>query len=136
MKTTLDRRPAIFAGFLLLSLLLLAVALGPATAQTISGTGLGSGTAVTAHVPPGAAGAAAVRHAALDAATKIGAASPARPVSQGGAGTALWILLGVALAVALVAWAIGRMSGRTARAASPSTAFCSLHPEDARCVAA
>jgi len=139
MKTTANIRFASLAGLLLLSLLVLAtVAIEAAPAMNVGGSGVGGGvTTVGVFVPPAELDAALIRHGQLDRVAAYAApASTTKAASSGGISTTTWVILAVVVAMlAVVAWLLLRQRSRSRFATSRSTAFCSLHPEDARCAA-
>ena len=63
-------------------------------------------------------------------------ASTAQTASSGGVSTTTWVILAVVVAMlAIGAWLLLRQRNRPETAASRGAAFCSLHPDDARCTA-
>jgi len=138
MNTTAQRRSALVAGLVLLSLLVFLIGIAPSPAQTGAPTGSGGGAAVATPVTPALAAATQVKIAQIDrlAANSAAVIVPTRTVpSTSSTPTALWIVLAVGVALVLAVWLVGRRTGRTATAGSQA-AYCRLHPEDMRCAAA
>jgi hypothetical protein len=140
MKTTANRRFAIPAGLFLFSLLVLVLATGleVAPAMNADGAGAGGGSATLGTVAaPADLAAALVRHNQLDRVAAYAApASTVQAASSGGVSTTAWVIIAVVVAMlAIVGWLFLRRRSRPGTAASQSTQFCSLHPEDMRCSA-
>lgn len=140
MKTTTNIRFASLAGLFLLSLVALVLAAGPGTApaMTAAGAGTGGGVAtIGAFVPPAELEAAIVRHNQLDRVAAYAApASTTQTAATGGLSTTTWVIIAVVVAMlAIAGWLLLRLRSRPGTAASRSSSFCSLHPEDVRCTA-
>jgi hypothetical protein len=140
MKTTANIRLAALAGLSTLSLLVLVLAVGleAAPAMYVAGAGVGGGTTtVGTFVPPAQLDAALVRHGQLDRVASYAApASTTQTAASGGVSTTTWVIIAVVVAMlAIAGWLLLRQRGRPRDSASRSAAFCSLHPEDARCPA-
>ncbi len=88
-------------------------------------------------VPPAELDAALIRHGQLDRVAAYAApASTTQAASSGGISTTTGVILAVVVAMlAIAAWRLPRQRSRPRSATSRSNAFCSLHPEDARCTA-
>ena len=164
MKTTLQRRSALLASLLLLSLLVLATGIQAAQAATVAGTGAGSGTAATQTTTQdgwltAANTAARDRDVAAAAATQtttqdgwltaantaardrdVAAAVPvpasgAQSASTDTSSTTVWIAVGSAFAVLIVGFATWAMMRRRQPGELASAAYCDQHPEDPLCSA-
>jgi hypothetical protein len=140
MKTTANIRLASLAGLVLLSLLVLVLAAGAQIAPAVSGDGAGAGggaTTASGQVPPAQLQAATVKHAQVDLVAAYGRPTGAAPAdSSGGVSTTTWVIIAVVAAMlAIGAWLLLRQRSRSGTVASRSAAFCSLHPDDARCAA-
>lgn len=134
MTTTLRRRSAILAGLFLLSLVVLATSLDESWATRPLGTGATSSGAATAPTQAQAL-TALVKHVQLDGvhAAAVPAAAATAPTSVS---TWVWVALAVALAaLAIGVWALA-VRRRSPRPTTSADAFCTLHPQDARCPAA
>ena len=138
MKSTVQRRFALLAGLLLLSLLVLATGVQAALAATVVGTGVsGSGTSsFTTPLQSQGLTAAQLHHygGGLQPVLNPRAAQSA---SSGTSSRTAWIAAGSAGAVVIVgfaAWAL--MRRRRQPGERPSAAYCAQHPEDALCTAA
>jgi LPXTG-motif cell wall-anchored protein len=133
MTTTLRHRSAVLAGLFLLSLIVLAMSIQTSSAMRSTGAGTGGGVSVTPPTPAQAQ-IALVKHGQLDRAQA--ATAPAGTVqlaSTGGTSATTWIVIAILLAALLIGvWAfLRRRSGP--EVATSEGAFCSLHPEDAKC---
>jgi hypothetical protein len=138
MKTTANIRFASLAGLFLLSLVALALAAGATPAINAVGAGVGGGAAtVGAYVPPAELAAALVRHNQLDRVAALAApAATTQTAASSGLSTTTWVIIAVVVAMlAIAAWLLLRQRSRPGSATSRSAAFCSLHPDDSRCVA-
>jgi len=154
MKITAQRRPALLAGLLLLSLLVFAISVQAAQAALVTGTGAGSGKStisalqvptlaqVQQHQGIGPYAPVTTAQAGTQGRGGVAAASltPTQPkalTAASGSSTSAWIAAGSAAAIVLVgfaAWAL--MRRRRQREARPSAAYCAQHPEDGLCTAA
>jgi hypothetical protein len=159
MNTTLQRRPVLLAGLLLV--LMVALAAGAQVAQAITASGTGSGSSVassgtTASLDGLTTNALKAHHQGATASQPL-LASAAGTQGRGGVGAAPfapatgaqpasssqtgWIVAGSALAALLIiaAWMLTRRRRRSdglasaASRASADEAFCARHPEDALC---
>ena len=137
MKSTVQRRFALLAGLLLLSLLVLATGIQAAQAAVVAGDSGGSSTAsFTTPAQPQGLTAAQLHHygGGLQPVLNPRAAQSA---SSGTSSRTAWIAAGSAGAVVIVgfaAWAL--MRRRRQPGERPSAAYCAQHPEDALCTAA
>jgi hypothetical protein len=143
MKITTQKRLAVLAGLLLLSLLVFATGVQAAQAATgvsplaaTQGRGgldlRGTSLAATGVSPL----AATQGRGGFDAA-RFARASGAQPASSGTSSTTAWIVSGSAAAVlfvAFLAWAVIRRRRQPGERAS--AAYCAQHPEDALCATA
>jgi hypothetical protein len=133
MKTMVQRRLALLAGLLLLSLLVIAVGAQVVQALRVSDSGASSGS-----------GAVAVTTAPAKAEGRGGASAPLVPAAgvqpasstttSTTTSTTAWIVAGsvaAALIVGLAAWALVRR--RRQYGVPGSAAYCSRHPDDALC---
>jgi hypothetical protein len=154
MKITAQRRIALLAGLLLLSLLVFAMSIQAAQAMNSGGSGAGSGksTISTLQLPTlaqiqqhrGIGPYAPVMTAQAGTQGRGGVAvaslTPTQPkalTTASGSSTSAWIAVGSAAAIVLVgfaAWAL--MRRRRQPEARTSAAYCAQHPEDALCTAA
>ena len=137
MTTTLRQRSVIFAGLLLCSLIVLAMGLENSLAITPAGAGTGGGSGVSlTSASSSQAQVALLKHGQLDRAdAAVAPATTVELASTDGTSTTTWIVIAVALAALLVGvWAFLRR--RSGPEVAPSDgAFCTLHPEDAKCAA-
>ena len=134
MTTTLRHRSAVLAGLFLLSLIVLAMSIQTSSAMRSTGAGTGGGDVSVTPPTPAQAQIALVKHAQLDRVQAATApAGTVQSASAGGTSTTTWIVIAVLLAALLIGvWAfLRRRSGP--EVATSDGAFCSLHPEDAKC---
>jgi hypothetical protein len=155
MKTIVQKRLARFAGFLVLSLLLVAVSVQAAQALRVQGSGpvavpqttssqlQGLTTAAQNQHHQGAAASASLLTPAAGTQGRGGVAlapstpaSGAQPASSTTSSTTAWIVGSVAavLIVGFAAWALIRRRRQPGELAS--AAYCAQHPEDSLCGAA
>jgi hypothetical protein len=155
MKITAQRRLALLAGLLLLSLLVLEMSIQAAQAMNSGGSGAGSGRStisalqlptlaqIQQHRGIGPYAPVMTAQAGTQGRGGVAVASltPTQPkaltAASSGSSTSAWISAGSAAAIVLVgfaAWAL--MRRRRQPEARTSAAYCAQHPEDALCTAA
>ena len=143
MKTTLQRRLAILAGLVVLSMIV--VATGAQVVQATLAYGSGAGAASTGQLVATSGqsqNSGSVNSGVTGPAQRGHGTTAVTTPTEGSSSTTAWIITGGVIAVLLViglAWAVDRRRSRSAEYAgassrrSPSQTFCAQHPEDAAC---